>query len=77
METPTKARSRKNASNQGTLGLNVVKSIRSWILNHKPKYKIKLFIVRWYMNLWGVTVLELDSHPDRNEGPDYALCACL
>ena len=25
------------------------------------------------MNLWGVAVLELDSHPDNNKGPDHAL----
>ncbi len=28
------------------------------------------------MNLWGVAVLELDSHPDHNKGPDHAPCAC-
>ncbi len=28
------------------------------------------------MNLWGVTVLELDSHPDHNKGPDHKHCAC-
>ncbi len=34
----------------------------------------------WYvsscMNLWGVAVLELDSHPDHNKGPDHAPCDC-
>ncbi len=25
-----------------------------------------------YMNLWGVAIPELDSHPDCNEGPDHA-----
>ncbi len=29
-----------------------------------------------YMNLWGVAVLELDSHPDHNKGPDYAPLDC-
>ena len=24
---------------------------------------------RCYMNLWGVAVPELDSHPDRSKGP--------
>ena len=24
------------------------------------------------MNLWGVTVLDLDSHPDHNKGPDHS-----
>ncbi len=28
------------------------------------------------INLWGVKVLELDSHPDHNKGPDYTPCAC-
>ena len=28
------------------------------------------------MNLWGVAVLELDSYPDHNKGPDYAPCPC-
>ncbi len=28
------------------------------------------------MNLWDVAVLELDSHPDHNMGPDYTHCAC-
>ncbi len=28
------------------------------------------------MNLWGIAVLELDSHPDHNKGPDHAPCAC-
>ncbi len=28
------------------------------------------------MNQWGVAVLELDSHPDQNMGPDHAPCAC-
>ncbi len=28
------------------------------------------------MNLWGVAVLELDSHPGHNKGPDNAPCAC-
>ena len=28
------------------------------------------------MNLWGVTVLELDCHPDHNKGPDYVPCPC-
>ncbi len=28
------------------------------------------------MNLWGVAVLELDSHPDHNKGPDHAPYAC-
>ncbi len=32
-------------------------------------------IVRCYINLWGVAVPELDSHPDRNKGPDNAPCA--
>ena len=27
------------------------------------------------INLWGVVVLELDSHPDYNKGPDQALYA--
>ncbi len=27
-----------------------------------------------YMNLWGVAVHELDSHPDHNKGPDHAPC---
>ena len=31
--------------------------------------------VRWYMNLWGVAVLELDSQPDYKKGPDHAPCA--
>ncbi len=32
--------------------------------------------VRYYMNLWDVAVLELDSHPDdHNKGPDHAPCA--
>ena len=31
--------------------------------------------LRCYMNLWGVAVPELDSYPDRNMGPDHALCA--
>ena len=30
-----------------------------------------------YMNLWGVAVPELDSHPDRNKGSDHAPCAGL
>ena len=29
-----------------------------------------------YMSLWNVTVLELDSQPDHNKGPDHAHCAC-
>ncbi len=29
------------------------------------------------MNLWGVAVLELDSHPDHNKVPDQAPCAGL
>ncbi len=28
------------------------------------------------MYLWGVAVLELDSHPEHNKGPDYAPCSC-
>ena len=28
------------------------------------------------MNLCGVAVLELDSHPDHNKGPDHASCDC-
>ncbi len=28
------------------------------------------------MNLWGVAVLELDSHPDRNKRADHTHCAC-
>ena len=32
--------------------------------------------VRCYMNRWGVTVLELNCHPENNKGPDYAPCAC-
>ncbi len=28
------------------------------------------------MNLWGIAVLGLDSHPDHNKGPGYAPCAC-
>ena len=28
------------------------------------------------MNLWGFAVLELDSYPDHNKGPDHAPCAC-
>ncbi len=28
------------------------------------------------MNLWGVAVLELNSNPDHNKGPDHAACAC-
>ncbi len=26
------------------------------------------------MNLWDVTVLGLDSHPDYNKGPDHVSC---
>ena len=33
--------------------------------------------VRCYMNLWGVAVLELDSHPDYNKGPDHAFAFIL
>ncbi len=33
-----------------------------------------LLDVRCYMNLWGVAVPELDSHLDRNKGPDHAPC---
>ncbi len=32
-------------------------------------------IVSCYMNIWGVAVLELDSHPGNNKGPDHAPCA--
>ena len=32
--------------------------------------------VRCYMNLWGVAVLELDSHSDPKKGPDHAPYAC-
>ncbi len=28
------------------------------------------------MNLWGVAVIELKSHPDHNKVPDHAPCAC-
>ncbi len=28
------------------------------------------------MNLWGVAVLKVDSHPDHNKGPDHAPCVC-
>ena len=28
------------------------------------------------MYLWGVVVLELDSHPDHKKGQDRAHCAC-
>ncbi len=28
------------------------------------------------MYLWGVAVLEHDSHPDHNKGPDHTPCAC-
>ena len=28
------------------------------------------------MNLWGVAILELDSHPDHNKEEDYVPCAC-
>ena len=31
---------------------------------------IKKDVVISYMNLWGVAVLELDSHPDHNKGTD-------
>ncbi len=31
--------------------------------------------VRFYKNLWGVAIIELDSHPDHNKGPDHAPCA--
>ena len=30
-----------------------------------------------FMNLWGFAVLELDSHPDHNKGPDQAPSAGL
>ncbi len=30
-----------------------------------------MYVVRCYMNLWVVAVPELDSHPDRNKGPDH------
>ena len=33
---------------------------------------IGLLDIKCYMNLWGVAVLELDSHPDLNNGPDHA-----
>ena len=32
-------------------------------------------VVRFYINLWGVAVLELDCHPDHSKGPYYAPCA--
>ncbi len=28
------------------------------------------------MFLWGVAVLELNSYPDHNKGPDHAPCTC-
>ena len=28
------------------------------------------------INLWGVAVLELDSHPDHNKGPGQVPCVC-
>ncbi len=28
------------------------------------------------MYLWGVALLELDSHLDHNKGPDQVPCAC-
>ena len=36
---------------------------------------IEMLEFRYYMNLWGVAVLELNSHPDHNKGPDHAPCA--
>ncbi len=31
-----------------------------------------LLDVGYYMNIWGVVILELNCHPDHNKGPDYA-----
>ena len=42
------------------------------ILPIQSQTKLQLRIVRCYMILRGVAVLELDSHPDRNKGPDHA-----
>ncbi len=36
----------------------------------------KLLFICSCMNLWGVAVLELDSHLDHNKGLDHAHCAC-
>ncbi len=35
---------------------------------------IHLYMICICMNLLSVAVLELDSYPDNNKGPDHALC---
>ena len=44
-------------------------------LHYYQTFYYMSLIYLYYMNLWSVAVFELDSHPDRNKGPDYAPCA--
>ncbi len=45
--------------------------------HHNTEFKMITYLldVRFYMNIWGVAVPELDSHLDRKKGPDHAPCA--
>ena len=35
--------------------------------SHKSLYEIMVLLLNYPMNLWGVAVLELDSHPDHKQ----------
>ncbi len=39
-------------------------------------YGLCVCVICICMNLWGIAVFELDSHPEHCKGPDHAPCAC-
>ena len=47
-----------------------------WFIKQVKQLFVSLVLyVRYYMNVWDVAVLELDSHPDHNKGPTRSPCA--
>ena len=45
-------------------------SMTETVLIHLFHYTLYLHVMCYVMFLWGVAVLELDSHPDQNKGPE-------
>ncbi len=39
-------------------------------LFHYTVYTLYLHVMCYVLFLWGVAVLQLDSHPDQNKGPE-------
>ncbi len=72
---------RQQSEISGEIPLALIKVLQfimsvNYAWRRRWNFCLNMIDIRCYMNLWGVAVPELDSHPDRNKGPYHAPCTC-